>query len=98
MRFRSSGLAAWTLLTPVMIASAVSAQTKKPNILVIFGQQMWLLVAMQQKIKDFFSNFDQFPHQDGSSLNAGNIGYGTIKMQDALQRLKEVEKLSGPTN
>jgi hypothetical protein len=40
----------------------------------------------------------RFPHQEGSSLNAGNIGYGTLKMQDALQRLKEVEGLSVPTN
>ena len=35
-----------------------------------FAQQMWLLVPIQGKIKEFFSDFDQFPYQAGSSLNA----------------------------
>ena len=43
-----------------------------------FGQQMWLLVPIQGKIKEFFADFDQFPYQTGSSLNAGGINYGLL--------------------
>ena len=35
------------------------------------AQNMWLIVPVQGKIKEFFSDFDQFPYQEGSSLNAG---------------------------
>jgi arylsulfatase len=55
---------------------------------------MWLLVPIEGKIKDFFADFDQFPHQEGSTLNASNIGYGMLRQQAALQRLKELETLS----
>ena len=34
------------------------------------ARNMWLLVPIQGKIKEFFSDFDQFPYQAGSSLNA----------------------------
>jgi arylsulfatase len=30
------------------------------------AQQMWLIVPVQGKIKEFFSDFDQFPYQAGS--------------------------------
>jgi arylsulfatase A-like enzyme len=62
------------------------------------AEQMWLLVPIQEKVKAFFTDFDAFPHQDGSSLNAAGIGYGMLKMQDAMKRLKEVETLNVPTN
>ena len=48
---------------------------------------MWnrrLLVA-------FFADYDQFPHQEGSALNAGGINYGLLRQQDAMKRLKELE-------
>lgn len=63
-----------------------------------FGQQMWLLVPIQGKIKEFFSDFDKYPYQSGSSLNAAGINYGMLKMQDAMKRLKDVESLSAPRN
>ena len=56
-----------------------------------FGQQMWLLVPIQGKIKDFFADFDQYPYQTGSSLNASGIGYGMLRQQDAMKRLKDLE-------
>jgi arylsulfatase A-like enzyme len=59
-----------------------------------FAQQMWLLVPIQGKIKEFFSDFEQFPHQDGSSLNASSIGYGTLRQAEALKRLQQVEKMT----
>jgi arylsulfatase len=49
------------------------------------------LVPIQAQIKKFFSDFHDYPYQVGSSLNAGGIGYGMLKQQEALKRLKEVE-------
>ncbi len=59
-----------------------------------FAQQMWLLVPIQAKIKEFFSDFEDFPYQSGSSLNAGGIGYGLLRQQEAMKRLKSVESLT----
>ena len=58
-----------------------------------FAQQMWLLVPVQTKIKEFFANYEDFPHQEGTSLNASGIGYGLLKQVDAMKRLKELETL-----
>ena len=54
---------------------------------------MWLLVPIQGKIKEFFADFDQFPYQAGSSLNASGINYGLLRQQDAMKRLKDLESL-----
>jgi arylsulfatase A-like enzyme len=62
------------------------------------AEQMWLLVPIQEKVKSFFTDYDSFPHQEGSSLNAAGIGYGMLKMQDAMKRLQEIESLNVPTN
>jgi hypothetical protein len=51
------------------------------------------IVPVQAKIKEFFSDFDKFPYQVGSSLNAAGINYGFIRQQDALKRLKDLESL-----
>jgi arylsulfatase A-like enzyme len=58
------------------------------------ARNIWLLVPIQGKIKEFFANFDTFPHQEGSSLNAGSIGYGMLRQAEAMKRLKEIERLS----
>ena len=52
---------------------------------------MWLLVPVQAKIKEFFADFEDFPYQAGSSLNAGEIGYGLLRRTEAMKRLKSVE-------
>lgn len=57
------------------------------------AQNMWLLVPIQGKIKELFSDFDQYPSQGGSSLNASGINYGMLRQQDAMKRLKELEGL-----
>ena len=57
------------------------------------AQNMWLIVPVQGKIKEFFSDFDQFPYQEGSSLNAGGINYGLLRQQAALKRLNDLERL-----
>ncbi len=58
------------------------------------ARNMWLLVPIQGKIKEFFSDFDKFPYQEGSTLNASNINYGTLRQQAALQRLNDLERLA----
>ena len=58
------------------------------------ARNMWLLVPIQGKVKEFFADFEQFPYQMGSSLNAGGINYATLRQTEALRRLKEVERLS----
>ena len=58
------------------------------------ARNIWLLVPIQGKIKEFFSDFNQFPYQQGSSLNAGGINYALLRQQDALRRLNELERLT----
>ncbi len=58
------------------------------------GRNMWLLVPIQAKIKEFFSDFDKFPYQEGSTLNPSGINYATLRQQDALRRLKDLERLN----
>jgi len=57
------------------------------------GQQMWLLVPIQQQIKEFFSDFDQYPYQTGSTLNPSGINYGMLQKESALERLKKLESI-----
>jgi hypothetical protein len=53
-------------------------------------------VPIQAKIKELFADFDKFPYQMGSALNASGIGYGMLRQQEALKRLKELETLAPP--
>jgi arylsulfatase len=59
-----------------------------------FAQQMWLLVPIQSKIKEFFADFEKFPYQEGSSLNAAGINYGMLRQPDAMKRLNEMERMT----
>ena len=54
---------------------------------------MWLLVPIQSKVKELFSDFDQYPSQAGSSLSVSGVGYAMLRQQDALKRLKDLEGL-----
>ena len=58
----------------------------------------WLFVPVQQKLKGFMSTISQYPFQEGSSLNAANINYMTLKAMGALKRLQELESLGRPGN
>ena len=57
-------------------------------------RNIWLLVPVQGKVKEFFSDFNQFPYQEGNSLNAAGINYGLLRQQAALSRLKELESFA----
>ena len=58
------------------------------------ARNMWILVPVQGKIKEFFADFDKYPYQSGSSLNAGGINYGLLRQQDALKRLTDLERMT----
>ncbi len=55
--------------------------------------QMWVMVPMQNVIKQFFSTIPDYPFQTGSSLTASGIGYGLLRQEEALKRLKEMESI-----
>jgi arylsulfatase len=55
-----------------------------------YADNIWLFVPIQQKIRDFFKDFDQYPYQEGSSLSASNINYGTLKLKEAMKRLQTI--------
>ncbi|NUO47670.1 MAG: arylsulfatase [Polyangiaceae bacterium] len=58
-----------------------------------FAQQMWLLVPIGNLVRRFFSDFEKYPYQEGTSLNAGNINYVMVRTKEALQRLGQLETL-----
>ena len=49
-----------------------------------YADNIWLFVPVQQKLKGFLSTISQYPFQEGSSLNAANINYMTLKAMGAL--------------
>ncbi len=63
-----------------------------------YADNLWLFVPVQQKLKEFLVTLPQFPFQEGGSLSASNINYGTLKAAAALKRLQEIESLSPPSN
>ena len=86
----------WGLITNLRMDPYERGFAEGGEMMKFFAQQMWLLVPVGQKVKEFFADFEKFPYQAGSSLNAGSINYETIKQAEALKRLKELENLSSP--
>lgn len=85
---------AWATITNLRMDPYERGFEEGGEAMKFIGQQMWLLVPAQGKIKEFFSDFAQFPYQMGSSLNAGAIGYGLVRQEDALKRLGAVESFA----
>ena len=63
-----------------------------------YGDNIWLFVPVQQKLKAFFGTIQQFPFQEGTSLNAANINYMTLKAMQALKKLEGLEAIGHPGN
>ena len=84
---------AWAGITNLCMDPYERGMKEGGEALKFYAQQMWLLVPVQGKIKEFFADFAQFPYQTGSSLNASSIGYGLLRQQDAMKRLKDLENL-----
>jgi arylsulfatase A-like enzyme len=81
----------WAMITNLRMDPYERAAKEGAGYMDFMGRQMWLLVPIQSVIKDFFSDFADYPYQTGSSLNASGINYGLLRQQDALKRLKELE-------
>jgi hypothetical protein len=56
----------------------------------------WLFVPVQQKLGGFLKTLGEFPFQEGSSLNASNINYTSLKAMQAMKRLGELENFVKP--
>jgi arylsulfatase len=59
-----------------------------------YGDNLWAFVPAQEYIKKFLATINDYPFQEGSSLNAAGMNYQTLKGAAAMQRLKELETLS----
>jgi arylsulfatase len=57
-----------------------------------YGDNMWLFVPVQAKLREFFATVPDYPFQEGSSLNAGGINYVSLKAMKAINMLKELEE------
>jgi arylsulfatase len=53
-------------------------------------------VPVQQKLGAFLKTLPEFPFQQGSSLNASNINYNSLKAMEAMKRLGELENIAPP--
>ena len=68
------------------------------NYLRWYIDQMWVMVPMQQVVKNFFATIPDYPFQAGSSLSASNIGYNTLQNAKAMEALKKLEAIARPGN
>jgi arylsulfatase A-like enzyme len=84
---------AWALIANLRMDPYERGMEEGGGAVDFLARNMWLIVPVQGKIKEFFSDFDHFPYQEGSSLNAGGINYGLLRQQAALKRLNELERL-----
>ncbi|WP_051328633.1 arylsulfatase [Geminicoccus roseus] len=57
-----------------------------------YGDLLWLFVPIQERLKEFFADFEDYPYQLGTSLNAGNINYNTLQARQAFGRLQQLEE------
>jgi arylsulfatase len=85
---------AWALITNLRMDPYERGLEEGGEAIRFLAQNIWLLVPVQGKIKEFFADFDQYPYQVGSSLNAAGINYGMLRQKDAMKRLKELERLA----
>jgi arylsulfatase len=63
-----------------------------------YADNIWLFVPIQQKIQQFSATIPQYPFQEGSNLNVGNINYMTLKAAEVLKRLQYMETVPEPTD
>jgi arylsulfatase len=87
---------AWALIANLRMDPYERGMEEGGGAIDFLARNMWLIVPVQGKVKEFFTDFDKFPYQPGSSLNASGINYGLLRQQDALKRLTELERLSSP--
>jgi len=57
-----------------------------------YGDNMWIFVPIQEELKKFFLTLPGYPFQEGGSLTAGDIGYGTLKQFKLKKMLEELDE------
>jgi arylsulfatase len=85
---------AWALITNLRMDPYERGLEEGGQSLRFLAENIWLLVPVQGKIKEFFADFERYPYQTGSSLNAAGINYGLLRQQDAMRRLNDLERLT----
>ncbi len=84
----------WALIANLRMDPYERGMKEGGGAIEFLARNMWLIVPVQGKIKEFFADFAQFPYQEGSSLNASGINYGLLRQEAALKRLNELERLT----
>ena len=87
-------VSAWSLIANLRMDPYERGLEEGGGAVDFLARNMWLLVPIQALVKEFFKDFNNYPYQSGSSLNAGNINYGMLQKDEALKRLKEVESFA----
>jgi len=85
---------AWPVFTNLRADPFESAQRESDMYVRWMADNMWLMVPAQMVVKDFMSTLKDYPFQAGSSLSVGNIGYGTLSQQDAMNKLNKLLDIS----
>jgi arylsulfatase len=55
-----------------------------------YGDNLWVFVPAQGVIQAFFSDYDKYPNQAGSSLSAAGINYNSLKAAELMKRLQTI--------
>ena len=84
---------AWALIANLRMDPYEKGLEEGGGAIDFLARNIWLLVPIQGKIKEFFTDFDKYPFQMGSTLNASGINYGWLQQQAALKRLGDLERL-----
>jgi arylsulfatase len=85
---------AWSLIANLRMDPYERGLEEGGGAIRFLAQNMWLIVPVQGKIKEFFSDFEQYPYQAGNSLNASGINYGLLRQREAMRRLNDLERLT----
>jgi arylsulfatase len=87
-------VSAWALIANLRMDPYEKGLEEGGGAIDFLARNIWLLVPVQGKIKEFFADFSDFPYQEGSSLNPAGINYAMLRQQAAMQRLKELESFA----
>jgi arylsulfatase len=63
-----------------------------------YADNIWLFVPVQQKLQAFLVSLPEYPFQQGSSLNASDINYNSLKAMQAMKQLQQLQSLAPPAN
>ena len=88
----------WPVITNLRADPYERASSQSGMYIRWYGDNIWLFIPVQQKLKAFLTTLPEYPFQPGSSLNAAGINYNSILAMQAMKRLKELESLSRPLN